>query len=147
MATREEKRRAEYHRMAEGLRRLEEALHGAKRGRDAVPEAWHDIAQDTGPGRKERVTLWVEADVMRFFRSMGKGHTSRMAEVLATFMHARLAGVVKGPEDTDYSKRLRTPEEEAYWDESSAKRKAILDRVEASYQRRWGKGTTGDKAG
>ena len=125
MATRDEKRRAEYHLMAEGLRRLEMALHGARAGRDAVPEAWHDIAQAVGPGRKERVTLWVEADVLRFFRSMGKGHTTRMAEVLATFMHARLAGVVKGPEDTDYSARLLTPEEEAVKDAKDARWAAL----------------------
>lgn len=126
MATRIERRRAEYHKMAEGLRRLEEALHGAQAGRDAVPEAWHDIAQAVGPGRKEKVTLWVEADVLRFFRSLGKGHTVRMAEVLATFMHARLAGVVKGPEDTDYSERMRTPEEEAM----KAEREEKWDRME-----------------
>ncbi len=126
MATRDEKRRAEYHLMAEGLRRLEAALHGAGRGRDAVPEAWHDIAQAVGPGRKEKVTLWVEADVLRFFRSMGKGHTTRMAEVLATFMHAKAAGVVKGPEDTDYSRRLLTPEEQA----ARAEREERWDKME-----------------
>ncbi|GAB1362228.1 hypothetical protein MASR1M32_14640 [Rhodobacter sp.] len=46
--------------------------------------------------------MWVEADVLRFFRSLGLGHTTKMADVLAAFMHARLAGVVKGPEDVDY---------------------------------------------
>lgn len=136
MATREEKRRAEYHRMSEGLRRLEEALHGARRGRDAVPEAWHDIAQDAGPGRKERVCLWVEADVLRFFRAMGKGHTMRMAEVLATFMHARLAGVVKGPEDVDYATRLQTPDEAAAKEARDAKWDALETRLEGIFRRR-----------
>ena len=104
-------RKASYHRMAEGLRNLERALHGARRGEGAVPEDWHAIAQGVGAGRKVKLTLWVEADVLRFFRSMGKGHTTRMAEVLSTFMHARLAGVVKGPEGVDYGTPYRTEEE------------------------------------
>ncbi len=102
MTQREIKRRKHYHEMAERLRRLEEALHDASPGAEAVPKAWHEIAQTPGTGRKERVTMWVEADVLRFFRSLGLGHTTKMADVLAAFMHARLAGVVKGPEDVDY---------------------------------------------
>jgi hypothetical protein len=56
--------------------------------------------------------MWVDGDVLRFFRAMGLGHTTRMAEVLATFMHARLAGVVQGPEDVDYyaAERIRAVE-------------------------------------
>ena len=99
MTTRDEKRQAAYHRMAEGLRSLEMALHGPARGQSAVPQLWHDIAQGAGEGRKVKVTMWLEQDVLRFFRSLGAGHTTRMARVLASFMHARLAGVLKGPED------------------------------------------------
>lgn len=102
MLKRNDKARAHFHLMAERLRRLEAALRDPEPGQAAVPEGWHRIAQTPGPGGKEKVTLWVESDVLRFFRSMGKGHTLRMAEVLATFMHARLAGVVQGPEDVDY---------------------------------------------
>lgn len=111
MTAQDDKRRASYHRMAEGMRTLERALHGARRGAGAVPEEWHAIAQGVGAGRKVKLTLWVEADVLRFFRSMGAGHTTRMAEVLSTFMHARLAGVVTGPEGVDYTKPFQTPEE------------------------------------
>ncbi|MFN4156513.1 MAG: BrnA antitoxin family protein [Paracoccaceae bacterium] len=113
MTIRDDNRKASYHRMAEGLRALERALHGAARGAEAVPEEWHAIAQGAGAGRKVKLTLWVEADVLRFFRSLGKGHTTRMAEVLSTFMHARLAGVVKGPEDVDYSAPYVSEEERA----------------------------------
>ncbi|MFN3721927.1 MAG: BrnA antitoxin family protein [Paracoccaceae bacterium] len=113
MTAKDNSRKASYHRMAEGMRNLERALHGAARGAEAVPEEWHAIAQGVGAGRKVKLTLWVEADVLRFFRTLGKGHTTRMAEVLSTFMHARLAGVVKGPEDVDYSAPYRTEEERA----------------------------------
>jgi uncharacterized protein (DUF4415 family) len=112
MFRRNDKERANFHLMAERLRRLEAALRDPEPGHEAVPEGWHRIAQSPGPGAKEKVTLWVESDVLRFFRSMGKGHTLRMAEVLATFMHARLAGVVQGPEDVDYyaAERIRAVE-------------------------------------
>jgi uncharacterized protein (DUF4415 family) len=136
MTTKDDKRRAAYHQMAEGLRRLEMALHGPRRGKDAVPDAWHEIAQGPGPGRKVKVTLWVEADVLRFFRSLGAGHTTKMAEVLATFMHARLAGVVKGPEDVDYSTRILTPEEEAAKATREARWDALEDKLEGILQRR-----------
>jgi uncharacterized protein (DUF4415 family) len=112
MLKRNDKARANFHLMAERLRRLEAALRDPEPGRDVVPEGWHRIAQSPGPGGKEKVTLWVESDVLRFFRAMGKGHTLRMAEVLATFMHARLAGVVQGPEDVDYYAAEREAEVE-----------------------------------
>ena len=127
MTIRDDNRKASYHRMAEGMRNLERALHGATRGEGAVPEEWHAIAQGVGAGRKVKLTLWVEADVLRFFRSMGAGHTTRMAEVLSTFMHARLAGVVKGPEAVDYSGPYRTEEEREALAERQRRDRAALE--------------------
>ncbi len=39
---------------------------------------------------------------LEFFRAMGTGHTTRMADVLKAFMHARFAGMAKGPEAVRY---------------------------------------------
>lgn len=127
MNAREEKRRGHYHQMAEGLRRLEEALHSAAPGRAAVPEAWLDIATRPGPSAKAKVTLWVEADVLGFFRSLGKGHTARMGEVLSSFMHARLAGVIHGPADVDYYEEER---EDLEWRARMIKEYAATLRLE-----------------
>lgn len=102
MTKADDRKRENYHYMAEALRRLETDLHGAVAGSGLIPEEWHQIAQGGGRGAKVKLTLWVEADVLAFFRAMGTGHTTRMADVLKTFMHARLAGVVKGPEAVDY---------------------------------------------
>lgn len=110
MTKADEKRRQNYHYMAEGLRRLEEALHGRLQEAEVIPPEWEDIAQARYEGGKQRIALWVEADVLAFFRSMGKGHTTRMADVLKTFMHARLAGVVKGPEAVDYAPKVTAGE-------------------------------------
>lgn len=54
-------------------------------------------------GPKQLVSFHVDAVVQAFFRSMGRGHTTRMAEVLRVFMHARLADVVQGAEGVNYA--------------------------------------------
>ena len=102
MTRADEKMRANFHHMSRMLDRLETDLEGAVARGGKMPEAWHAIAQGGGRGAKVKMTLWVEADVLAFFRAMGTGHTTRMADVLKTFMHARLAGVVKGPEAVEY---------------------------------------------
>ena len=102
MTRAEEKKRTNFHHMAQTLERLEADLEGVVAIGERIPEAWHAIAMGGGRGAKVKMTLWVEADVLAFFRAMGTGHTSRMADVLKTFMHARLAGLVKGPEAVEY---------------------------------------------
>jgi uncharacterized protein (DUF4415 family) len=100
MVTRRE--RDEYHYMAEVMRTLEMHLHGTIAESGRIPPEWHEIGRERGTMPKVKVTFWVEADVVRFFKGMGQGWSTRMAEVLRTFMHARFAGVVKGAGDVDY---------------------------------------------
>ena len=94
--------RAHYHHMAEALRDLERALQ-SQRLDGVIPEAWHAIALDRGAGRKTKVTMYVEDDVLKFFRATGRGYMTRIGDVLRTFMHARLAGMVQGPEAVVYA--------------------------------------------
>ncbi len=94
--------RAQYHHLATTLRDLETDLRWGMDGSARIPPEWHDIAQGSPAPAKVAVTLRVDADVVRFFRAMGAGHLPRMNAVLRAFMHARLAGVVKGPETVDY---------------------------------------------
>ena len=79
-------------------RRIEWDLHNAIDRGGFIPPDWHEIARATPHRGRVKLTMRVEEDVVRFFRSMGKGHLTRMADVLKTYMHARLAGVVRGPE-------------------------------------------------
>jgi uncharacterized protein (DUF4415 family) len=67
----------------------------------SIPEEWHEIwrERDRRDEKQVRVTLRLDAEVVRFFRSMGKGYQPRMNRVLRAFMHDRLAGLVAGPED------------------------------------------------
>ncbi len=105
MTKADDRMRANFHHMTQMLDRLGADLEGAAARGERIPQAWHEIAKSGGRGAKVKMTLWVEADVLAFFRAMGTGHTTRMADVLKTFMHARLAGLVKGPEAVDYDPR------------------------------------------
>jgi hypothetical protein len=57
-----------------------------------------------------------------------------MAEVLKTFMHARLAGVVKGPETVDYSDRPTEDERLA----ARAQLAAMQQRLRGRSAKDWG---------
>ena len=95
--------RAQYHHMATTLRDLETDLRWGMEGSARIPPEWHAIAQQVPAPSKVPMTLRVDADVAKFFRAMGAGHLPRMNAVLRAFMHARLAGVVKGPEAVEYA--------------------------------------------
>jgi uncharacterized protein (DUF4415 family) len=97
--------RRNYHYMADALRRFEWDIHHSIEATDRIPLEWHEIARERHPQRKEKVTLLLEQDVVRFFKSMGTGHGARMNEVLRVFMHGRIAGVIRGPETVDYYRR------------------------------------------
>ncbi|MEI4486245.1 BrnA antitoxin family protein [Frigidibacter sp. MR17.14] len=99
------KTRENYHYMADAMRRLEWDLHNAIVVSGQVPVAWHRIAQERVPKRKERVTLRLDEDVLRFMRSMGANYGPRINEVLRVWMHARLAGVVRDAATIDYRQR------------------------------------------
>ncbi|HQU70508.1 MAG TPA: BrnA antitoxin family protein [Albidovulum sp.] len=94
--------RPHYHYMADAMRRLEHDLHNAIHLSNKVPTGWHEIARNRGRGKTRRVTIRIEEDVLRFFRSMGEGYGPRINEVLRVWMHGRLAGVIGGAETTDY---------------------------------------------
>ena len=112
VAGRSARARAQYHYLAEALKELEFHLQGALEETGQLPDEWQEIARQKGPMPKVRVSLWLEGEVLKFFKGMGQGHTVRMAEVLATFMHARLAGVLAGPEGVDYAPVKRAERQE-----------------------------------
>ena len=62
-----------------------------------MPSEWRDLARREVP-KKERVTLRIDADVLRFFRKLGNGYQAELNGVLRAFMLARLAEVL-GPRE------------------------------------------------
>lgn len=99
------RQRVNYYYLADAMRRLEWDLHNHIEATSRIPDDWHRIAQERAPRKRIKVTLALEEDVVKFFKSMGAGHGPRMNEVLRSYMHARLAGVIKGPEAADFHKR------------------------------------------
>ena len=99
--------RAHYHYMADAMRRLEWDLHHHIEATGRVPHEWHEIAKEKVAKRKVQTTIRIDEDVLRFFKSMGAGHLPRMNAVLRSYMHARLAGVLKGAETVDFYRRQR----------------------------------------
>lgn len=101
----EQARRANYHYMADAMRMLEWDLHSTILDRMRIPDEWHEIARQK-PGRtKTRVTLRLDEDVVKFFRSMGPDWQVRVNRLMSVWMHARLAGLIRGGETMDYLAR------------------------------------------
>jgi hypothetical protein len=74
---------------------------GGRKGASPMP----DLKKQTPRQRAQmtymmdvKVTLDLEADVLKFFKSMGEGYGPRINDVLKSYMHARLAGVIRGAE-------------------------------------------------
>ena len=95
------KARENFFYMSEAMRRLEWDLHHTIEATNRIPEAWHEIAQRAHPQPTDRVTIRLDRDVLKFFRSMGAGYGPRINEVLRSYMHARLAGVIGGADTAE----------------------------------------------
>ncbi|MEL6609703.1 MAG: BrnA antitoxin family protein [Pseudomonadota bacterium] len=96
-------------RSTEALRASEYDLYDTLNRAETIPNEWHDIWRE-GEDRdtaRTRITIKLDADVVKFFRAMGPGYQPRMNRVLRAFMYSRLARVVEGPETQD---AVRDPE-------------------------------------
>jgi uncharacterized protein (DUF4415 family) len=96
--------RAETWAMIDAFRQVETELHHRLIDMRTIPAEWHDIHErrrERHP-RRTKVTAAFDADVVRFFKSLGPGYQWRMNEVLRAYVHGRLAKIVKGPDTTDY---------------------------------------------
>jgi uncharacterized protein (DUF4415 family) len=92
------RQRAQMTYMMDVMRRLEWDLHNTIELTGRIPEEWHQIASATPRSAKMKVNLGLEADVVKFFKSMGEGYGPRINDVLRSYMHARLAGLIRGAE-------------------------------------------------
>jgi uncharacterized protein (DUF4415 family) len=91
--------------MMDVMRRLEWDLHNTIEATGRIPEEWHAIATATPRQAGVKVNLRLEADVVKFFKSMGEGYGARINDVLRSYMHARLAGVIRGAETVPHYRR------------------------------------------
>ncbi len=93
-----------YHAIA-ARRMIEHDLHSVAMKLRCLPREWDEIYedQDRRDPKKVPVTIRLDADVVKFFKAMGEGYQPRINRVLRTFMHYRLAGIIEGPDTTDYA--------------------------------------------
>ena len=75
------------------MRQFEWDMHSKVLREDRFPKEWTEIWRNRS-ARKRRVTIRVDEDVLRFFRSMGAGYGPRMNGVLRSFMLCRLSGMI-----------------------------------------------------
>lgn len=91
-------------------RMIEYDLHSVAHKLRCLPREWDEIweDQDRRDPKKVPVTIRLDADVVKFFKAMGEGYQPRINRVLRAFMHYRLAGMIEGPDTTDYVLRPET---------------------------------------
>lgn len=102
-------------------RMIEYDLHDFLKRERAMPPAWGAVWKDKDrrDAKRTRITISLDADVVRFFKAMGDGYQPRINRVLRAYMHYRLAGIVEGPDTTDYILRPESmpqvPKERGEW--------------------------------
>lgn len=94
----------------DAIKMMEYELMGYLSEFTALPSAWHQIWEDDDrrDPKRTRVTIRLDADVVKFFKGMGEGYQTRINRVLRAYMHFRLAKLIEGPDTMDYVLR---PEE------------------------------------
>ena len=126
--------RKHHYYMGDAMRRLEWDLHNHLFEARRIPKEWCEIATRNDTSRT-RVTMRVDDDVLKFFKSMGPGYQARMNLVLRTYMHGRLAKIVRGPDTTDWilhPERLPDLPEEVQWGDAGAELAELLARAKAA---------------
>jgi len=110
----------------------------------SVPQEWDEIWEDIDrrDPKRMRVTIRLDADVVKFFKAMGEGYQPRINRVLRAFMHYRLAGIIEGPDTTDYilhPERLEPEWERPKWGQTQTESAEIAEEL-PRYDRKWGRG-------
>jgi uncharacterized protein (DUF4415 family) len=95
----------------------------------ALPQGWQQIADAPQRGVKERMTLRLDSDVVKFFRGTGQGFQSRMNDVLRCYMHARLSNLLQDGarfrdyvDDEEHTRRPLVGDTERMWTKAFARR-------------------------
>lgn len=57
-----------------------------------IPPEWHTLERDVEVAEKKvKVTLYLDAPVLRFYRAFGTGYHERINRLLSTWMNMKLA--------------------------------------------------------
>jgi uncharacterized protein (DUF4415 family) len=103
----------QFYYMMDVMRRFEWDMHNRIEQSGRIPSEWHDIAKERPERVKVQVNIGLDEDVLKFFKSLGKGYGARINLILKSFMHARLAGVLEGAETVNHFKTWELRHDEA----------------------------------
>ena len=95
---------AQFYYMMDVMSRFEWDMHNRIEESGRIPSAWHDIAKERPDRVKRQVNIGLDEDVLKFFKSLGKGYGTKINLILKSFIHARLAGVLEGAETVNHFK-------------------------------------------
>lgn len=85
------------------LHELEAWRRADRLKRSQIPPEWHTIAHDVPVrAKKTRITLACDADVVRWFRSLGHGYQARMNAVLRSYMLGVVSKEIEVDGDRDW---------------------------------------------
>lgn len=85
------------------LSELDVWMEQFRKKEDLIPEDWSEV-EAAAPviRKKEKVTLSVDADLLRWFRAMGRGYQGRVNAVLRIYMLSVLSKEVRLRADIDW---------------------------------------------
>lgn len=88
----------------DAIKKMEYELMGYLHEFKALPREWDEIWEDDDrrDPKRVKVTINLDADVVKFFKGMGAGYQTRINRVLRAYMHFRLAKLIEGPDTMDY---------------------------------------------
>ncbi|MGJ8609651.1 MAG: BrnA antitoxin family protein [Octadecabacter sp.] len=88
----------------DAIKKMEYELMGYLHEFTALPPAWDQIWEDDDrrDPKRTKVTINLDADVVKFFKGLGPGYQGRINRVLRAYMHFRLAKLIEGPDTMDY---------------------------------------------
>jgi uncharacterized protein (DUF4415 family) len=90
-------------RMLSELEEQEADFERFKRTRSLVPEGWYSVERraEIKP-KKTKLTLALDADMVKWFRALGRGYQPRMNAILRAYMHAVISKEIEQAGDRDW---------------------------------------------
>ena len=88
--------------LLDDLEEQEIAFEIFKRTRSLVPPGWHSV-ESRAPvkPKKTKLTVTLDADMVAWFRALGRGYQPRMNAVLRAYMHAVISKEIAQKGDRD----------------------------------------------
>ncbi len=93
------RQRLQYRFMHDQMLQFEWDLRHAVWDQRIIPDEWHNLLNAEPVSSKTRVTVRLDSDLVKFFRSYGSGWQPMLNTAVRAFVKARLAGMVEGPEN------------------------------------------------